>query len=326
MTTSILETHDLKKYYPVTKGLFSRVTGHVRAVDGVTISVPAGRTLGLVGESGCGKTTLGRLAIRLLDPDGGRIMFDGADITAMKQRALRPLRRKMQIIFQDPYGSLNPRFTVIDIVGEGLKVFSACKTAKEYRERVVQLLEMVGLSGDILSRYPHEFSGGQRQRLGIARALALDPRFIVCDEPVSSLDVSVQAQIINLLADIQKKLGLSYLFISHDLSVVYHISDFVAVMYLGKIVEYAPGDELYANPLHPYTRALLAAVPVIDPATGAKKLILEKEEPLSRARDERGCSFRMRCPFAKGECAAGAPRLEERRPGHFVSCLFSGKV
>jgi oligopeptide/dipeptide ABC transporter ATP-binding protein len=316
----ILETQDLKKYYPVTRGIIPRPVSWVRAVDGVSIRIMPSATLGLVGESGCGKTTLGRLVLRLINPDGGKIIFNGNDITFKKQRQVRPLRKEMQIIFQDPYGSLNPRFTVSDIVGEGLKVFSLCANRREYAERVKQLLEMVGLSGDMINRYPHEFSGGQRQRLGIARALALNPRFIVCDEPVSSLDVSVQAQIINLLEDIQKKMALSYLFISHDLSVVYHISDFVAVMYRGKIVEYAPSEELYTGPLHPYTKALLAAIPVIDAKTKTKKLVLEKEELRSGPANECGCSFYARCPFARDICRGRPPQFVEKTPGHFVSC------
>lgn len=319
----ILETQDLKKHYPVTKGIIPRPVGWVRAVDGVSVNIPPSSTLGLVGESGCGKTTLGRLVLRLITPDSGKIVFNGTDITFMKQRQIRPLRKEMQIIFQDPYGSLNPRFTVSDIVGEGLKVFSLCPDRRAYTARVRELLEMVGLSGDMVNRYPHEFSGGQRQRLGIARALALSPRFIVCDEPVSSLDVSVQAQIINLLEDIQKKLALSYLFISHDLSVVYHISDFVAVMYMGKIVEYARSEEVYKNPRHPYTKALLAAIPVIDAKTRTKKLILEKEELRGSADSGAGCSFYSRCPFAKDVCRTDAPEYVQKTNGHFVSCHFA---
>jgi len=322
-STPILETQDLKKHYPVTKGIIPRPVSWVRAVDGVSVKIAPSSTLGLVGESGCGKTTLGRLVLRLINPDSGKIIFNGADITFEKQRRIRHLRKEMQIIFQDPYGSLNPRFTVSDIVGEGLKVFSLCKNRREYAARVKELLEMVGLSGDVVNRYPHEFSGGQRQRLGIARALALSPRFIVCDEPVSSLDVSVQAQIINLLEDIQKKLSLSYLFISHDLSVVYHISDFVAVMYRGKIVEYARSEEVYNNPLHPYTKALLAAIPVIDAGTKTKKLVLEKEELRSPEGSDAGCPFYARCPFAKDICKTEDPAFLQKSAGHFASCHFA---
>jgi len=317
---ALLRVVDLKKYFPIRRGVFSRVRGHVYAVDGVSFEVGRGQTLGLVGESGCGKTTAGRTILRLIEPTAGRVVFDGTDLFGVPRAAMRAMRR-LQIIFQDPFGSLNPRMSVAGIVGEGLKVHKM-GTRAERRERVRALLERVGLAPDAASRYPHEFSGGQRQRIGIARALALNPEFIVCDEPVSALDVSIQAQIINLLEDLQRDLNLSYLFIAHDLSVVEHISDAVAVMYLGRIVEYAACDELFEHPLHPYTRALLSAVPVADPKSGRKRIVLGGDVP-SPSNPPPGCPFHPRCPEAQPACASQVPRLLQAadRPPHTVSCL-----
>jgi oligopeptide/dipeptide ABC transporter ATP-binding protein len=319
---TLAATDKIAKYYPVRTGVFARPTKFVRAVDGVTIKVRRGETMALVGESGCGKSTLGRLILRLVDPTYGRVVYGGEDITQMSQSRLRPLRRKMQIIFQDPYSSLNPRMTVKDIVAEALRIHDLVATRADEERRVVELLEQVGLRADALGRYPHEFSGGQRQRIGIARALAVEPEFIVCDEPISALDVSIQAQIINLLVDLQAKLGLSYLFISHDLRVVEHVSHRVAVMYLGKIVEQAATDDLFALPRHPYTRALLGAIPTPDPEKRRLRIVLEGDVP-SPIDPPPGCAFHPRCPRAvKGTCDKEVPRLDEASPGtgHKVSC------
>ncbi|MEK7838048.1 MAG: ATP-binding cassette domain-containing protein, partial [candidate division NC10 bacterium] len=272
---SLLRINNLKKYFPIRGGLFSREVARVHAVDDVTFDIKKGETLGLVGESGCGKSTTGRCILRLIEPTAGEVWFGDRNVTTLDKRALRHLRRDMQIIFQDPYASLNPRMTVGSIIGEALVIHKLAKTKREREDRVVHLLETVGLSAEHLRRYPHEFSGGQRQRIGIARALAVSPKLIVCDEPVSALDVSIQAQVINLLEDLQKQFDLTYLFIAHDLSVVEHISTRVAVMYLGKIVEIAPAKELYTNPKHPYTEALLSAVPIPDPAVKRKRILLE---------------------------------------------------
>jgi len=315
---NILETSGLTKHFPVRAGIFGRASEFVRAVEGVDISIPRGKTLGLVGESGCGKSTLGRTILRLIDPTGGRIAFEGKDITESRGESLRALRKNMQIIFQDPYSSLNPRMTVGSVVGEALSIHNI-GTRKDRRDRTMQILKEVGLHSESFSRYPHEFSGGQRQRIGIARALAVEPSFIVCDEPVSALDVSIQAQILNLLIDLQEKRDLTYLFISHDLRVVRHISDRVAVMYLGMIVESADAAELFDNPLHPYTVALLSAVPTPDPAQKRKRIILEGDVP-SPVSPPPGCHFHPRCPRATDVCKQTYPELIEHKTGHIASC------
>jgi oligopeptide transport system ATP-binding protein len=321
-TQSLVATDGIAKYFPLRAGFFGSATRFVRAVDGVSLRVRRGETMGLVGESGCGKSTLGRLMLRLLEPTFGRVVFDGRDITALSQRELRPLRRRMQIIFQDPYSSLNPRMNVHEIVGEAIRIHKLAKTRADERARVAELLEKVGLRADVMDRYPHEFSGGQRQRIGIARALAVEPEFIVCDEPIASLDVSIQAQIVNLLVDLQETIGLTYLFVSHDLAVIRHVSHRVAVMYLGRIVELAPAESLYAAPLHPYTRALLAAAPKPDPKTKRVRLVLEGDVP-SPIDPPAGCAFHPRCPrVVPGTCDREAPTLEERTAGsgHRVAC------
>jgi oligopeptide/dipeptide ABC transporter ATP-binding protein len=320
---TLLVTDGIGKYFPVAARFFGKGARFVRAVDGVTIRVRRGETTGLVGESGCGKSTLGRLMLRLVDPTFGRVIFEGRDITGLSQRELRPLRRRMQIIFQDPYSSLNPRMTVREIVGEAIRIHKLAKGRAEEDTRVVQLLEKVGLRPDVLDRYPHEFSGGQRQRIGIARALAVEPQFIVCDEPTASLDVSIQAQIINLLVELQETLGLSYLFVSHDLAVVEHVSHRVAVMYLGRIVEHASAEALYAAPRHPYTRALFAAAPQPDPARKRVRLVLEGEVP-SPIDPPSGCAFHPRCPrIVQGKCDRESPPLSEITEGeeHKVACF-----
>jgi peptide/nickel transport system ATP-binding protein len=301
----LLEVRDLVKYFPVRGGLFSRVTAQVRAVDGISFAIGRGETFGLVGESGCGKTTVGRSILRLVEPTAGRILFDGIDVRACRGTELRALRRRMQIVFQDPYGSLNPRMTVGAIVGEAIRVHGLARGAA-LDARVEQILERVGLPASYRSRYPHEFSGGQRQRIGIARALALEPDFIVCDEAVSALDVSIQAQVLNLLADLQRELGLSYLFISHDLNVVRHVADRVGVMYLGELVEVAPTEALFRDPRHPYTRALLSANPVPDPEVRVERIPLQGEVP-SALDPPRGCRFHPRCAFAMPRCSEESP-------------------
>ena len=316
--TPMLEVTDLQKHFPVRKGVFGRITGYVYAVDGVSFSVDAGETLGLVGESGCGKTTVGRTVLRLLDPTQGTIRLDGDDITTLGNQALRAYRRRMQIIFQDPFSSLDPRMSAGDIVGELLGVHGVAKGA-ERRERVAALFERVGLRTDQLNNYPHEFSGGQRQRLSIARALSLNPDLIVCDEPVSALDVSIQAQVINLLMDLQAEFGLSYLFIAHDLAVVEHISDRVAVMYLGRVVEYAETRTLFENPQHPYTESLLAAVPVADPTRSRQRRLLQGDVP-SPVNRPTGCHFHTRCPYATARCREEDPVLKSVAEGHQVAC------
>ena len=322
-TETLLHVDDLKMHFPIYRGVFQRQVGAVRAVDGVSFDVKRGETLGLVGESGCGKSTTGRTILQLYKPTSGAVTFDGTNLVTLKGEQMRQMRRKMQMIFQDPYASLNPRMTVAQLVGEPLIVHSAA-TGAEITERVAHLLELVNLNPAFATRYPHEFSGGQRQRIGVARALALQPSFIICDEPISALDVSIQAQVVNLLEELQEQFHLTYLFIAHDLSMVKHISDRVAVMYLGVIVELATRDELYAKPLHPYTQALLSAVPIPDPVADAKRkrTILQGDVP-SPANPPSGCRFRTRCPIAEAVCAETRPEFREIRPGHFVACFFA---
>jgi peptide/nickel transport system ATP-binding protein len=317
-TVPLVEVSDLRKHFPVGRELFGRPRAFVRAVDGVSLDIYAGETLGLVGESGCGKSTLGRLILRLIEPTGGDVRFDGRSLLHLRPRDLRAVRRAMQIIFQDPYGSLNPRMRVSSIVGEGLAIHRV-GTSAQRRERVRSLLDLVGLPPDAAARFPHEFSGGQRQRIGIARALAVEPRFVVADEAVSALDVSIQAQILNLLQDLKQRLGLTLLFISHDLRVVEHLSDRVAIMYLGKIVEIGSRDEVYAEPRHPYTRALLAAVPVPDPRRRAERPPLGGDVP-SPLSPPPGCAFHPRCPYAEELCRRVTPPLEAGRSGRAVAC------
>jgi oligopeptide transport system ATP-binding protein len=316
----ILKVDDLKMHFPIYRGVFQRQVGAVRAVDGISFDVKRGETLGLVGESGCGKSTTGRTILQLYKATAGQVHFEGMDLMKLRREELRKTRRRMQMIFQDPYASLNPRMTVEQIVGEPLMVHNIA-TGKEIQERVEYLLKIVGLNPGFASRYPHEFSGGQRQRIGVARALSLQPSFIVCDEPISALDVSIQAQVVNLLEELQQEFNLAYLFIAHDLSMVRHISRRVAVMYLGVIVELSERDELYHKPLHPYTQALLSAVPIPDPVAAAKRkrVILEGDVP-SPANPPSGCRFRTRCPIAEATCAESRPEFREVSPGHFVAC------
>jgi oligopeptide transport system ATP-binding protein len=319
----IVEVHHLKKYFPVLSGIIAqRVVGWVKAVDDVSFAICRGETLGLVGESGCGKTTIGRCIIQLERATEGKVLYEGEEMTRMSDAELRPLRRRMQIVFQDPYSSLNPRMTIGQIISEPIRVHRIARNGGESRDRVAELLTVVGLNPVMAGRYPHELSGGQRQRVGIARALALEPKFIICDEPISALDVSIQAQIINLLQELQEQFGLTYLFIAHDLSVVRHISDRIAVMYLGKVVEIADRQELYENPLHPYTKALLSAVPIPDPAVEAKRerQVLRGEVP-SPLNPPSGCVFHPRCPVAIDECHQGVPELREIQPNHWVACI-----
>lgn len=326
----LVEVNNLKMHFPVTSGLlFQREVAQVKAVDDISFSIQKGETLGLVGESGCGKTTAGRCILQLYKPTAGEVIFEGTDLTKLGARQMRHMRRQMQIIFQDPFSSLNPRMTAGDIIGEPLVVHGLVKNGEEKREKVRELLENVGLHPYMADRFPHEFSGGQRQRIGVARALSVDPKLIVCDEPVSALDVSIQAQVINLLEDLQKQYDLTFLFIAHDLSVVRHISDRVAVMYLGKIVEIADRNEIYQNPLHPYTKALLSAVPIPDPVVDAQRerIILSGEVP-SPLNPPRGCVFHPRCPNPTKECSEGSIEmgLIEAEPGHWVDrcCVNCG--
>jgi oligopeptide transport system ATP-binding protein len=319
MSEPLLAVHGLTKAFPIRSGLLQRQTGAVRAVDGVDFEIAAGETLGLVGESGCGKSTTGRCVLRLIEPSSGDIRFGGKEVLSLSGDELRALRRDIQIIFQDPYASLNPRMTVGAIIGEALTIHRLANGRRQFEERVADLLETVGLKADYMTRYPHEFSGGQRQRIGIARALAVEPKLIICDEPVSALDVSIQAQVVNLLEDLQQKFGLAYLFIAHDLAVVEHISRRVAVMYLGRIVETAPARALYASPKHPYTEALLSAVPIPDPTVKRKRIRLKGEVP-SPINPPAGCHFHTRCPLAQPVCSKEVPKLKQSADGHWVAC------
>ncbi|MEK4851146.1 dipeptide ABC transporter ATP-binding protein [Paenibacillus sp. FSL H7-0756] len=316
--TTLLEVRNLKKHYPIRKGFFSKQVGAVKAVDGITLSVEQGETLAVVGESGCGKSTTGRAILRLIEPTEGEIMFAGTDVRSLNTEQLRKFRTDMQMVFQDPYASLDPRWTVQRILEEPLRTHGSAP-AGELRSRVEQLMEVVGLSPYQAHRFPHEFSGGQRQRIGIARALALNPKFIVCDEPVSALDVSIQAQVLNLMQDLQEQYGLTYMFISHDLSVVKFISDRVAVMYLGRIVELAPTKALFAKPLHPYTQALMSAVPVPNPGLKKQRIVLTGDVPNPET-PPTGCAFHPRCPHAMDRCKSEAPLLRELDSGHQVAC------
>ena len=316
MNEALIKVEDLKQHFRI-KTDFGRAAV-LKAVDGVSFEIGNGETLGLVGESGCGKTTVGRTILRLYEPTAGKIFFNGKEVT---NKNITPLRKEMQMVFQDPYSSLDPRMTVEDIIGEPLDVHKLYSNKKERREKILDLMELVGLNAEHATRYAHEFSGGQRQRIGIARALAVNPKFIVCDEPVSALDVSIQAQVINMFEDLQEKLGVAYLFIAHDLLVVHHISNRIAVMYLGKIVEIANADELNGNPVHPYTTSLLSAVPIPDPkiTRARKRIVLEGDVP-SPLNMPSGCSFRTRCPYATEQCAMECPALEDRGNGHLVAC------
>ncbi len=320
MSEPLLQVKNLVKHFPIKGGVLGRVVDKVHAVDGVSFDLQAGETLGVVGESGCGKSTTGRCILRLIEPTSGEVWFEGRNVTAMDKESLRALARDMQIIFQDPYASLNPRMTVGAIIGEALIIHKLTQTKAEFNERIVELLETVGLNADHMRRYPHEFSGGQRQRIGIARALAVSPKLVVCDEAVSALDVSIQAQVINLLEDLQSRFNLTYMFIAHDLSVVEHISDRVAVMYLGRIVEIASAKDLYTNPKHPYTEALLSAVPIPDPQVKRKRIMLQGDVP-SPIHPPSGCHFHTRCPMAQHPlCSTEKPVLKPTGDGHWVAC------
>jgi oligopeptide transport system ATP-binding protein len=321
-TRPLLQVKDLVKHFPIRGGILGREVDRVHAVDGVSFDLAAGETLGVVGESGCGKSTTGRCILRLIEPTSGEVWFEGKNVTAAGKDELRALARDMQIIFQDPYASLNPRMTVGSIVGEALTIHKLAQNPRQYEDRIVELLETVGLSADHMRRFPHEFSGGQRQRIGIARALAVSPKLVVCDEAVSALDVSIQAQVINLLEDLRSQFSLTYIFIAHDLSVVEHISHRVAVMYLGRIVELAPAKALYTNPKHPYTEALLSAVPIPDPSIKRKRVPLQGDVP-SPIHPPSGCHFHTRCPIAvKPLCSTEKPLLKQTDAGHWVACHF----
>ena len=323
----LLSVQDLHKHFPIRDGvIFSRVKGYVHAVDGISFDIFKGETLGLVGESGCGKSTTGRTILQLQRPTSGKVIFEGKNLAALQGGELRAVRRDLQIIFQDPYACLDPRMSVAQLIGEPMRIHGIAK-GEDRTRRIKHLMELVGLNPAFINRFPHEFSGGQRQRIGIARALALEPKLIVCDEPISALDVSVQAQVVNLLEDLQKEMGLTYLFIAHDLSMVRHISNRIAVMYLGVIVELAEGNELYDRPLHPYTQALLSAVPYPDPfiEEERKRIILEGDVP-SPINPPSGCRFRTRCRFAKDICAKERPEFREYQPGHFAACHFAGEA
>jgi len=319
VATPLLEVRGLAKHFPVRAGLLQRQVGAVKAVDDVSFSIGRGEVVGLVGESGSGKTTTGRAILRLIEPTAGLVRYDGTDVTALDGDGMRAMRRKMQIIFQDPYASLNPRRRVRDIIGEALTIHGI-GDAKDRRDRIARLLGQVGLTTDAMARYPHEFSGGQRQRIGIARALAVEPGFIVADEPVSALDVSVQAQVVNLLQDLQQELGLTLLFIAHDLAIVRYISDRVMVMYLGRVMEFAPAEELYRRPRHPYTEALLSAAPVPDPDAPRNRILLQGDVPSPR-NPPSGCVFRTRCRYAIADCASVVPPAREVGPGHVTACI-----
>ena len=319
----LLKVENLKEYFPIKGGFFGKTVGQVKAVDNISLEIKKGETLGIVGESGCGKSTTGRAILQLLKPTSGKVYFKGQDITAMSKKELRKLRPKMQLIFQDPYASLDSRMTVGNIIGEALIDHNMVSKA-DLRARVLEIMEQCGLPDYYIDRFPHEFSGGQRQRIGIARALALEPDFIVADEPVSALDVSIQAQIINLLVKLQKEKGFSYMFISHDLSVVEHLCDRVGVMYLGNMMELADKEELFTNPLHPYTQALLSAIPIPDPTVKRERIILKGDLP-SPANPPQGCKFHTRCPRATEKCKADAPEYREVKKGHFVACHYAGE-
>ncbi|MEO3388760.1 ABC transporter ATP-binding protein [Mesorhizobium sp. CAU 1741] len=325
--TPLLRVENLRTYFPLSSGFFGRSNGKVHAVDDVSFDLAAGETLGLVGESGCGKSTTGRSVLRLVEPTSGSIRFEGRDIAALSRTEMRGMRKQMQMIFQDPYSSLDPRMSIGSTLAEAMIVNGIARTRKECDERGAQLLERVGMSADHMRRYPHEFSGGQRQRIGIARALALSPKLVVCDEPVSALDVSVQAQVVNLLQDLQRDFGLTYLFIAHDLSVVEHISSRIAVMYLGKIVEIAPSRKLYSTPAHPYSRALLSAVPIPDPKKKNRgRMVLRGDVP-SPINPPSGCRFHTRCPMRVPSCSINEQKLTEISPGHWVACqVFTGQI
>ena len=321
MAGNLLEVRNLKKYYSVKSGFLNKDRRSVKAVDGINLSVKQGEILGIVGESGCGKSTFGRSILRLIEPTSGEVIFEGTNICGLKKEEMRLKRREMQIVFQDPGASLNPRLTVGEIIGEPLEVFHICE-GKEKEERIYKLMDLVGINRAYINRFPHEFSGGQRQRLGIARALAVNPKLIICDEPVSALDVSIRAQVLNLMKELKDKLNLTYIFISHDLSVVHHICDRVAVMYLGRVVEIADKKQIYENPVHPYTKALLSAIPMPDPEVKRERIILQGDVP-NPADPPSGCHFHKRCPYAKKECSETVPPFVTVEPGHQVLCWLA---